>query len=89
MDTITLTYPVTLDGQEFTALTIRRPKVRDLRAVERQGGGDIQQDVRLFANLCEVSPETIEALDLQDYRALGRVYDRFFLDEAASPAAPR
>lgn len=51
-------------------LFLRRPKVRDMLAGDKAGGTDAEKEIRTFANLCEVSPETIEALDMADYKRL-------------------
>ena len=37
----------------------------------------IWMEVRLFANLCEVTPGVIEVLHACDYRSLGDVYADF------------
>lgn len=72
-----LAYPVTADGLEVRSLRIRRPKVRDELAAARATGSNEEREVRLFASLCEVSPETVEALDMEDYRKLQEVYVSF------------
>jgi hypothetical protein len=74
---VPLAYPVTVDGLEVRALRIRRPKVRDELAAARSTGSNEEREVRLFASLCEVSPETVEALDMEDYRTLQEVYVSF------------
>ncbi len=74
---ITLQHPVTLDGLQTTALTMRRPKVRDMLSADKQGGTDAQKEIRTFANLCEVTPSVIEELDLADYQALQKAYQGF------------
>ena len=75
--TITLQYPVTVDGAEVTTLTMRRPKARDLRDAQRGGGMPADSEIRLFANLCEVTPATIEDLDMADYLRMQKVYEGF------------
>jgi len=72
-ETVVLKYPVTVDGVPLQELAVRRPKVRDLLAAEKAGAGQAAQEIRLFANLCEVPPGTIEELDMADYRALQEV----------------
>lgn len=76
-DPINLKQAVTLGGEEYTHLTLRRPKVRDMLGVDKQGGTDAEKEVRIFANLCEVSPSVIEELDLADYQALQGAYQAF------------
>jgi hypothetical protein len=76
-DPINLKHPITLGGEEYTQLTLRRPKVRDMLGVDKQGGSDAEKEVRIFANLCEVPPSVIEELDLADYQALQGAYQDF------------
>ena len=74
--TITLKYPVTVDGITHDTLTMRRPKVRDSRDAQR-GGTNADSEILLFANLCEVTPATIEDLDMADYIGMQKVYEGF------------
>ena len=76
-ETVTLKYPVTHDGAEHTTLTMRRAKARDSRDAQRGGGSSADNEIRLFANLCEVAPGVIEELDMADYMRLQRVYEGF------------
>ncbi len=80
--TITLRCPVTCEGQTISSLTMRPPRVRDILAVDSIVG-DAAKEVRLLANLCEVSPRAVEELDLRDYEALQREYSRFQTISAA------
>ena len=76
--TITLEYPVTVDGTTHTTLTMRRPKVRDERDAQRAGGTSGEMELRLFGNLCEVTPKVMEELNAADYDRLQDVYFDFF-----------
>ena len=87
--TVTLKHPVEIDGATIETLTIRRPLVRDLRAAQRRAGAgapDAEVEVALLSNLCEVTPETLDAMDLADYLELQREYERF-LSRPSTPAA--
>ena len=75
--TITLQYPVTVDGTVYTTLTMRRAKVRDSRDAQRGGGSNADAEIRLFANLCEVTPAAIEEIDMADYARMQKVYEGF------------
>ncbi len=75
--TVTLQHPVEARGQSADRLTMRRPKVRDLLSAERQGKGDAEREIVLFASLCEVDPKIIEELDLADYGVLQETYRGF------------
>ena len=72
-----LRYPVTVEGETYDALTMRRAKARDSLAAEKGGGIDAEKEIRQFSNLCEVPPEVIEELDLHDYKQLQDVYRSF------------
>ena len=82
MTTITLREPLkvtTREGvRELTELTLREPRLRDLRAAQAQAKGDVEQEVCLLALICEppVVPEDLGALHLADYRKM----QEFFRD---------
>ena len=75
--TITLTYPVTVDGTTYDTLTLRRPKVRDQRLVARKAKSELDGDVHMFVNLCEVPENVIDAMELTDFMALQEAYSNF------------
>jgi len=75
---IALTYPLE-NGTK--ALTMRRPRVRDMLAAEKAKGSDAEKEIAMFSNLCEVAPSDIEALDMADYLQLQEAY-RGFLSSA-------
>lgn len=75
---IALVHPVTVDGTEITALTLRRPKVRDQIAAQDGGGTDADKEIRLCALLTNVSEAVLRELDLEDYIALQQAMKGFF-----------
>lgn len=74
---VTLQYPVTVDGHEYTVLTMRRCKVKDRRIAAKQPD-DASREVHLIANLCEVPPNVIDELDAADYARLTETLQGFF-----------
>lgn len=74
---IDLKHPVTVDGQTYTSLTMRRAKLRDQRLAAKQKS-DVDSEITLFANLCEVPPNVLDELDMVDYAQLQEVYRGFF-----------
>ncbi len=86
MNKIKLQFPVTIDGAEYNELSMRRSKVKDRLAVASLKGSDEEKEIRLFANLCEVSPEVVQELDEVDYANVQKVYMSFF-DSAATSGA--
>ncbi|WP_186085810.1 phage tail assembly protein [Burkholderia gladioli] len=74
--TVTLAYPIKLNGVECDKFTMRRPKVRDMRGAQKLAPKDEeQQELILFASLAEVSPDDIEEMDMADY---ARVQDAYY-----------
>jgi len=80
---VPLEYPVTWDGKTVEALTMRRPTVKDMLAVEALGS-EQQRELHLFASLCDVNPECLELLDLADYGQLQEVFSGFLRRPAAA-----
>lgn len=79
MESITLTYPVTVAGQEYKSLTMRRPKVKDDLASHAEGKTEAEREVILFAALCGVPRDVIRELDqAADYARLQKEYEGFF-----------
>jgi hypothetical protein len=68
--TIRLQYPLSVDGMVIESLTMRRPLVRDRLVAEKASGSEVEKEIRLIANLCEMAPQHIELLDLADYGKL-------------------
>ncbi|MFM0598143.1 phage tail assembly protein [Paraburkholderia dilworthii] len=74
--TVRLDYPTSFDGVVRDVLTLRRPKVRDMRAAQKVAPGDEEgQEIAIFAALAGVSPNDLEGMDLGDYH---RVQDAYF-----------
>lgn len=85
---ITLNYPVTVDGQQYNSLTMRRPKVRDQKAAEKGSESDADAETLLFANLCEVPPAVIDGLDMYDYAKVQGVYRGFLSGPGQTSGTP-
>ena len=69
------------EGRTVSSLTMRRPKVRDERVAEDEA----DQEIALFANLCEVSPDTVHELDMADYRKLQEAFVGFIGADGPTP----
>ncbi len=65
-ETITLEYPFTFQGEEITELTIRRPKMRDMKKSQKHKD-DMEKSIAMIADLAEVDPKLIEELDTEDF----------------------
>ena len=69
METIRLQYPVTVDGEDITEITLRRPKVADLKRAEKHKD-NFEKSIRIIADLAEISPQVVEELDASDFAAV-------------------
>ncbi len=71
--TITLREPLTVhrtSGSEtLTTLTLRRPKVKDLKGMAAVPGTDADREIWLMGTLSGVVPEDLAELDAEDYVA--------------------
>ncbi|WFF39594.1 phage tail assembly protein [Moraxella nasibovis] len=70
---IQLDYPITDGhGKQITEITIRRPKVKDLRKVAHESKGredtpSIEMEISMLSRLTDLLPEDLDALDMADY----------------------
>lgn len=80
--TVRLLYPVTINGQEITELTMRRPRVKDSLIHEKQfpdkKSGTLESDMAMFVRLCGVAPGDLDGLDMADVAQLQRAFGGFF-----------
>ena len=73
MNTITLKFPIKTPAGTVSELTLRRPKVRDMKLAQQQYPNDSAgSELALLAAITEqkLTPEDLEELDLADYGAV-------------------
>lgn len=63
--------PIDINGAKVSVLKLRRPKVRDLEAIDKIPG-DTAKTVMLVANLAEWTPEQVRELDAADFAAASK-----------------
>lgn len=68
--TITLDYPVSHEGRDYTQLTFRRMKAKDTLVAEDEHN-KVRSGYRLFATLAGVDLAVIEELDVEDLEKIG------------------
>lgn len=85
---IRLDHPVEAHGATVDRVSMRRPRVADQLAAEKTPGGDGAREVALFANVCQVAPDTIRAFALSDYLEMQRVFRDFLSRRRANSAGP-
>ncbi|MEZ6852791.1 phage tail assembly protein [Halodesulfovibrio aestuarii] len=74
---IKLKFPVTVAGHEYKELTVRSAKVRDQVIAQKSASDNSDVELVLFSNLCEVSRDVIEELEMTDYYQLQQAYQGF------------
>ncbi len=69
---IKLLFPYTApSGQVIEELTTRRLKVKDIKSISRQAGGDeAQMETLGVALMAGVIPEDLDEMDAEDYQVL-------------------
>ena len=78
MEKIELQYPVPFEGGELKEISIRRPKVADVVAARKAKKEEAEQEIVMLSRLTDIPPETIESLDLSDYKKLQETLSGFF-----------
>jgi hypothetical protein len=77
---LTLVRPIRAGEQLIAEVTIRRPKVRDLRAIDKArepGASELSQAIAMAATLCDLPPEAMEEMDAADFAAISEVLGGF------------
>jgi hypothetical protein len=77
---VKLVRPIRLEEGMITEVTIRRPKVRDLRAMEKMrepGFTELDQGITMAAVLCELPMEAMDEMDAADFAAISEVLGGF------------
>lgn len=78
-ETIVLDFPFNSpsDNREIKELTMRRGSVGDQLAAQHNSKSEGETEVRLFANLCGISPDEMKKVDLKDYKKVQETYKSF------------
>lgn len=66
--TFTLDYPVSFGGETITSLTLRRPKGREIRAMNNGKGSNIDRSFEMMANLAERPTDLFDEIDAADIK---------------------
>lgn len=73
---ITLNKPIMVDGQERSELTMREPMVSD-QILAQSSDSPAQNEVQLFANLCDIPVESLTSMHLANYQRLQQAFADF------------
>jgi hypothetical protein len=75
--TIALSRPTKINGVGLDKVTMRTPTIGDVRAAQRQGKGDKEQEeFILFASLLDCGIDDMERFSVRDYKRLNDAYFR-------------
>ena len=77
---VKLSHPIEVGNRTIAEVTIRRPKVRDLRAMEKArepGVSEIDQGVAMAATLCDLPLEAMDEMDAADFAAISEALGGF------------
>jgi len=73
---LTLAYPIQAHGEEVTYLTLRRPRVKDLKLLDA-AQGDVGKTAALIGSLAGLTPKEVDQLDAGDFTRLGQAVADF------------
>lgn len=67
---VPLAFPITHDGRTVDSITLRRPRVGDSLAAQRNAASPAELEIQLMALLTGLPTAAIELIDMQDYTTL-------------------
>ena len=68
---VELEYPIQVGGQTVRELVLARPKMRHLRAIESEPGGELERTARAVAELTGLSRRAVDEIDATDVARIG------------------
>ncbi|WP_375641096.1 MULTISPECIES: phage tail assembly protein [unclassified Bartonella] len=81
-----LLIPIAFEGKEHTTITLRRPKTKDLQAIDKKEG--VEQTIAMIARLSEWPHEAISELDINDLSSIGEILESFIKRRDTSTGKP-
>ncbi|ASY79018.1 phage tail assembly protein [Pectobacterium brasiliense] len=87
-ETYSLQFPYTTSaGQRVESISLKRLKVKDIKAVKKISDDPSNWDDALLSRMTGLVPEDIDEMDAQDYMALQKRFQQLLgLDNAAGAA---
>lgn len=70
-----LLIPITFEGKEHTEITLRRIKIKDIKAIEKKEGTD--QTTMMIARLSGWPYDAVSEIDSADLNSIGEILDSF------------
>lgn len=81
-----LLIPITFEGKEHTEITLRRPKTKDLQAIDKKEG--VEQTIAMIARLSGWPHDAISELDINDLSNIGEILESFIKRRETSTGKP-
>jgi hypothetical protein len=76
-EVVQLSEPVVIGGVKVNQLTVRKPRVRDMLAVDRLNQPEFTGQVRLLAQVAGCAPGELDDMNLNDFQKLSQVLSSF------------
>lgn len=91
---ITLAWPFEHEGREITQVTITRPRLSHIRAINEQVDGETEFDrgARMITLLSDLPEAALDDLDIEDFTALSEALGDFFPERqrgGGDPSSPK
>lgn len=79
MSTVTLKFPFEFEGQTITSLTFRRPKVKDIEAIQTavDTSGEVTASIVSVSRLSGLSEAAVREIDGDDFIVIAEAMSRF------------
>lgn len=77
MKKVKLVDKLKIDGVEVDEISLREPKVKDIIAISKNNISENEREVRLIANLAEISVENVMEMSFKDYSKVQSVIRDF------------
>ncbi|MCZ2203991.1 phage tail assembly protein [Bartonella sp. A05] len=77
---------VEFEGKEHTEITLRRPKTKDIQAIDKKEG--IDQTIEMVARLSGWPHEAVGELDINDLSSIGDILESFMKRRDTSIGKP-
>ncbi len=85
VEKLKLDHPFSADGKTLTEVSIRRPKVKDIRSIDVvKNQGDLQQGLTMASLLTGISIDALDEMDAGDFARVSEVV-MSFLPKSQAP----
>ena len=90
IEKLKLDHPFTADGKTLTEVSIRRPKVKDIRSIDTvKDQGDLQQGLTMASLLTGLGLEALDEMDAGDFARVSEIVMSFLpTSKAPQTGAP-